>query len=238
MERVPGTAEPPSPISQQSSSSNFVSVTTDCGAGKPLPAIFNHALAALDAEPVSSAYVGDSLHWDIGGANQVGILSIWLNRSGAQRRVGESSTAGRNRLSPRASRVAQPDRRMNISRPAKDPQHPLQFHGAGDRRATLKAPPPRDGVRSGCTAHSRSAVSGIPTSPRPSGPADWPPAGASASEWVAQRPSDGLRASAGVPWVPPKSPGPGCIGLNCVASSCPGYSVNYPRSPAEPALCD
>ena len=63
--------------------------TTDCGAGKPLPAIFNHALAALDAEPVSSAYIGDSLHWDIGGANQVGIFSIWLNRSGAQPRRGD-----------------------------------------------------------------------------------------------------------------------------------------------------
>ena len=53
---------------------------------KPLPTIFDHALAALDAEPASSAYVGDSLQWDIGGANQVGIFSIWLNRSGAQRR--------------------------------------------------------------------------------------------------------------------------------------------------------
>ena len=64
----------------------FESVTTtDCGAGKPLPAIFNHALAALDAEPASSAYVGDSLHWDISGANQVGIFSIWLNRAGTQR---------------------------------------------------------------------------------------------------------------------------------------------------------
>ena len=69
---------------------HFGSVTTtDCGAGKPLPAIFNHALSALDAEPASSAYVGDSLHWDIGGANHVGMFSIWVNRSGAQRRVGD-----------------------------------------------------------------------------------------------------------------------------------------------------
>lgn len=43
----------------------------------------------LDAEPASSAYVGDSLHWDIGGANQVGMFSIWVNRSGAQHRVSD-----------------------------------------------------------------------------------------------------------------------------------------------------
>ena len=46
----------------------FASVTTtDCGAGKPLLAIFTHALA-----------------WDIGGANNAGMISIWLNRTGAQ----------------------------------------------------------------------------------------------------------------------------------------------------------
>ena len=36
--------------------SYFESVTTtDCGVGKPLPAIFDHALATLDAEPASNA---------------------------------------------------------------------------------------------------------------------------------------------------------------------------------------
>ena len=64
----------------------FESVTTtDCGAGKPLPAIFNQALVSVDVEPARSAYVGDSLHWDIDGANNAGMISIWLNRSGVQR---------------------------------------------------------------------------------------------------------------------------------------------------------
>ena len=68
----------------------FESVTTtDCGSGKPLPAIFGHALASPDAEPAHSVYVGDSLSWDIGGANRVGMVSIWLNRSRAQRGVGD-----------------------------------------------------------------------------------------------------------------------------------------------------
>ena len=63
----------------------FASVTTtDCGAGKPLLAIFTHALASLGAEPARSVYVGDSLPWDIGGANNAGMISIWLNRTGAQ----------------------------------------------------------------------------------------------------------------------------------------------------------
>ena len=64
----------------------FESVTTtDCGSGKPLPAIFAHALASLDVEPAHSVYVGDSLPWDIGGANHAGMISVWLTRSGARR---------------------------------------------------------------------------------------------------------------------------------------------------------
>ena len=67
----------------------FESVTTtDCGSGKPLPAIFAHALASLDAESAHSVYVGDSLPWDIGGANRAGLISVWLNRTGAERGAG------------------------------------------------------------------------------------------------------------------------------------------------------
>ena len=68
----------------------FESVTTtDCGSGKPFPAIFAHALASLDAESVHSVYVGDSLPWDIGGANRAGMISVWLNRSVAERGAGD-----------------------------------------------------------------------------------------------------------------------------------------------------
>ncbi|MCY4376337.1 MAG: HAD family hydrolase [Spirochaetaceae bacterium] len=58
--------------------------TTDVGAGKPLRAIFDHALAALDAAPSRSVYVGDSLLRDVGGANGAGMTSVWINRTGAQ----------------------------------------------------------------------------------------------------------------------------------------------------------
>ena len=58
--------------------------TTDVGAGKPLRAIFDHALASLDAAPSRSIYVGDSPFRDVGGANGAGMTSVWINRTGAQ----------------------------------------------------------------------------------------------------------------------------------------------------------
>ena len=73
-----------------------------------MPAIFNHALVELDAEPAVSAYVGDSLDWDIGGANQVGMFSIWFNRSVAPRRVGDPVRRAEIASLPRTSRVAPP----------------------------------------------------------------------------------------------------------------------------------
>ena len=58
--------------------------TTDVGAGKPLRAIFDHALASLDAAPSRSIYVGDSPFRDVGGANGAGMTSVWIDRTGAQ----------------------------------------------------------------------------------------------------------------------------------------------------------
>ena len=58
--------------------------TTDVGAGKPLRAIFDHALASLDAAPSRSIYVGDSPFRDVGGANGAGMTSVWINRTGAR----------------------------------------------------------------------------------------------------------------------------------------------------------
>lgn len=67
-------------------SSYFKSVTTtDIGSGKPHRQIFEHALASLDAESAHAVYVGDSLNWDVRGANNAGMISVWLNRTGARR---------------------------------------------------------------------------------------------------------------------------------------------------------
>ncbi|WP_435361246.1 HAD family hydrolase [Haloarchaeobius sp. DFWS5] len=45
---------------------------------KPAPAPFERALAALDADPAETIHVGDSLHADVGGANAMGIDSVWV----------------------------------------------------------------------------------------------------------------------------------------------------------------
>lgn len=64
----------------------FKSVTTtDIGSGKPHCQMFEHALASIDAESAHAVYVGDSLNWDVGGANNAGMVSVWLNRTGAAR---------------------------------------------------------------------------------------------------------------------------------------------------------
>ncbi len=63
--------------------------TTDVGAGKPLPAIFDHALATLDAAPSRSVYVGDSPARDVAGANGAGMTSVWINRTGARLAAGD-----------------------------------------------------------------------------------------------------------------------------------------------------
>lgn len=42
-----------------------------------------HALDALDVAAGASVYVGDSLSWDVGGANGAGMASVWVNRKSA-----------------------------------------------------------------------------------------------------------------------------------------------------------
>lgn len=66
-----------------------VVTTTDVGSGKPQPEIFMHALETLGTTPKSSVYVGDSLSWDVAGANRTGMISVWLNRQSAQRKPGD-----------------------------------------------------------------------------------------------------------------------------------------------------
>ena len=60
-------------------------VSGDLGAGKPDPAIFAHALAALGADPGAAVMVGDNLVNDVDGALAAGLRAVWLNRDGRQR---------------------------------------------------------------------------------------------------------------------------------------------------------
>ncbi len=54
-----------------------MAISGDLGIRKPNPAIFLHALKALEVVPEHAAMVGDSLNADILGAQKLGILAIW-----------------------------------------------------------------------------------------------------------------------------------------------------------------
>jgi putative hydrolase of the HAD superfamily len=64
----------------------FQSITTpDCGCMKPQVEIFDIALKSLSTTADRAIFVGDSIVWDVAGANAAGIYSIWINRGGVQR---------------------------------------------------------------------------------------------------------------------------------------------------------
>lgn len=61
----------------------IVIVSADIGSGKPDPAIFRSALDQLGVTPEEAVVVGDSHERDIVGADNAGIASILVDRSGA-----------------------------------------------------------------------------------------------------------------------------------------------------------
>ena len=64
----------------------FQSITTpDCGYMKLQVEIFDIALKSLRPTADRAIFVGDSIVWDVAGANDAGIYSIWINRGGVQR---------------------------------------------------------------------------------------------------------------------------------------------------------
>ncbi|HIF6135489.1 TPA: HAD family hydrolase [Vibrio parahaemolyticus] len=50
---------------------------------KPAASIFQKALNLVDVKPKEALHIGDSLAADIAGANNMGILSVWVNATGA-----------------------------------------------------------------------------------------------------------------------------------------------------------
>jgi putative hydrolase of the HAD superfamily len=59
-------------------------ISAEVGTAKPDTRIFEVALAELgvDADPARVWHVGDSLEFDIAGAQAAGVGSVWLNRNG------------------------------------------------------------------------------------------------------------------------------------------------------------
>ncbi|MBI5949160.1 MAG: HAD family hydrolase [Chloroflexi bacterium] len=70
---------------------DVIVIEGEFGAGKPERAVFEHALAAVRAEPSRAWHVGDNLYADIGGAQQVGIHAVWLHRDRLE--MGEDAPA-------------------------------------------------------------------------------------------------------------------------------------------------
>lgn len=50
------------------------------GVKKPDPKIFHLALDSLNVDSQSTLFVGDNPAWDVKGANDAGLISVWLSR--------------------------------------------------------------------------------------------------------------------------------------------------------------
>ena len=62
---------------------DFIVMSVDHGGiEKPDPRIFEIAVREAGCEPCELLHVGDHIEYDVRGANDVGIRSVWLNRKG------------------------------------------------------------------------------------------------------------------------------------------------------------
>ena len=59
-----------------------VLISGEVGIAKPDPRIFRKAMHLLNAAPGRSVFVGDSMEHDIAGARDVGMMTVYLNRTG------------------------------------------------------------------------------------------------------------------------------------------------------------
>ena len=57
---------------------DWIVVSAEVGSEKPDRAIFEHTMSLARVEAHHAAHVGDSLTTDVAGANDAGLLSIWL----------------------------------------------------------------------------------------------------------------------------------------------------------------
>ena len=67
---------------------DFIVFAHECGCPKPDPRIFEFALAKFDDEPGQVMHVGDNLRSDVLGANNYGMVSVWLNREAVANKTG------------------------------------------------------------------------------------------------------------------------------------------------------
>jgi putative hydrolase of the HAD superfamily len=60
----------------------YLGIEGEVGVGKPEPAAYEAALAALGARPDETWMVGDRLDYDVAGAQAVGIDGVWVDLAG------------------------------------------------------------------------------------------------------------------------------------------------------------
>ena len=57
---------------------------------KPNPGIFQYAMKMMGVSPERCVHVGDSLHSDVRGAQELGITGLWIERDGRISDIGDS----------------------------------------------------------------------------------------------------------------------------------------------------
>jgi putative hydrolase of the HAD superfamily len=62
---------------------DVVVIEGEFGAGKPDEVVFRHALASLGVAPADACMVGDHLHYDVHGAQRLGMRAVWIDRARA-----------------------------------------------------------------------------------------------------------------------------------------------------------
>jgi len=67
---------------------DLVVVSSEVGAKKPDPAVVEHALLTLGADPGGSWIVGDNLWVDVLAGHRAGIRTVWVNREALRRPEG------------------------------------------------------------------------------------------------------------------------------------------------------
>lgn len=88
-----------------------IAVSADLGVRKPNPAIFFHALNALNVEPQDAVMVGDSLGTDILGAQRLGIFAVWKPKLAVRERISAHLLTGRasTNVSPIRQTLSEPE---------------------------------------------------------------------------------------------------------------------------------
>jgi len=89
-----------------------VVVTTDTlGFGKPDPRVYLEACRLLGAGPAGVVCIGDSLPWDVLGAQAAGLRAVWLDREGRGTAETVASVRGLDEVSAALDRRFGPPRR-------------------------------------------------------------------------------------------------------------------------------